>query len=345
MRIVFTIILSSFFSLVKAQSGSNNNLAEALSFSVGSTFGKAKILKKVDKLVLAQVTVSFKQMTTKAVQMTEKKRTLFGKSPGSSATASVTAYLETSDGELGSSDYLEITNHFYYYFQHKLKAAGIDTVGWDMVSNADLFKDNAKEKSEENEEEKSKGNSWVTYNAFNGSTMFGRSKSAAFLRMKKAGRMCEDLGGPALFINTVVDFADLDVSVNVNSGGYRSTWTPNASQTTSMKSQTKVTAYMKIPNLMENFESSFLINEKLNAESISVKDQLPAEADFATEISEDPARATKRSKFFSVSLSKKLESTPVVITTTREKYKVAAKKALEKYADAFVAKTLQMKSN
>lgn len=112
-----------------------------------------------------------------------------------------------------------------------------------------------------------------------------------------------------------------------------------------MKSETKVRAFMKIPALTDRLEYSFLITEKQAAESISIGAELPAETDYATSLAEDAERATKRSKFFSVSLSKKMESDPVVISTTREKYKAAAKKALEKYADAFIAKIKQMKKD
>lgn len=334
----------SFFCVFTA-TAQENNLAEAIDITAGGTFGKAKILKKTNKLVLAQVAVAFKQMTTKAVQMTEKKRTLFGKSPGKSATASVTAYLETTDGELNDNDYLEVTNHFHNYFQVKLKEAGIDTVAWAGISNTEFFKDNLKEKEDDNEEEKSKGNSWVTYNAYNGALFFKKPTQLAFLRLKKAAKLCDEFDGPALFINTTVDFADLDVAVDVKTSGYKSTWTPNSSQTTTMKSETKVRAFMKIPALTDRAEYSYLINEKQAAESISIANELPAEVDYATSLVEDPERATKRSKFFSVSLSKKMESDPVVISTTREKYKAAAKKALEKYADAFIAKLLQLKKD
>ena len=309
MRKFYAFFLASiaYPCIVSAQlTDSEKTLAESMDISAGGTFGKAKILKKTDRLVLAQVSVSFKQMTTKSVQMTEKKRTMFGKSPGKSATASVTAYLEITDGELSNDDYLEVTNYFHSYFQHKLKEAGIDTVGWAGVSNSDFIKNNSGDKEDVNDEEKSKGQSWVTYNAFNGGSPFKKPTQLAFLRLKKASKLCDEFGGPALFINTTVDFADLDVAVDVKTGGYKSTWTPSTSQSTTLKSETKVRAFMKIPSLTDRLEYSFLINDKQVAESISLSDELPAETDYATELSEDPERAKKRSKFFSVSLSKKM---------------------------------------
>jgi hypothetical protein len=336
-----------FFSVTSlAQPGDQEkDLAEAIEVSAGGTFGKPKILPKADKLAIVQVSVDFKQMTTKSVQKTEKKQGLIGKTPGKSATASVTAYLETADGELSASDYQEITHYFYYYLQKKLKESGIDTVAWSAVSNTEFFKDNEKEKPETNEEEKSKGNSWVTYNAFNGGTMYNGQGGFAFTKLKKTSKMCDDLGAPVLFVHTTVDFADLDVAVDVKTSGYQSTWTPSSSQTTTMKSETKVKAFMKIPAFTERTEYSYVVNDKNAAENVNVKTELPAEMNYATELTEDPSRAEKRSKVFSVSLSKKMESDPVVISTTKENYKAAAKKALEKYADAFVAKLKQMKKD
>lgn len=39
-----------------------------------------------------------------------------------------------------------------------------------------------------------------------------------------------------------------------------------------------------------------------------------------------------------------MESAPVIISTTISNYKAAAKKALERYADAIIAKAIVMKS-
>lgn len=344
MNLKSVLTTATFFLLLNA-AAQQNNIAEALSITAGGTFGKSKIAPKLTKLGIAQVTVDFKQMSTKAISKTEKKQGLFGKTAGKSATASVTAYLETTDGELENSDYVEITNHFYYYLQRKLKESGIDTVAWSAVAATDFFTDNAKEKNDDNEEEKKKGNSWISYNAFNGSTMFNGNGGMAFLKMKKNSKMCDAIDAPTIFVYATVEFADIDVNVDVKTGGYKSTWTPGASsQTTTMSSKTSVGAVMKVA-AMNGMQSCYLSNHKEQAENINVVADIPAEMDYATSLTEDPARAEKRSKIFHIGLSKKMESDPVVITTTKDKYKAAAKKALEKYADAMVAKFMAMKKD
>jgi hypothetical protein len=109
-----------------------------------------------------------------------------------------------------------------------------------------------------------------------------------------------------------------------------------------MKSKTSVAPFMKVA---ASGGLSLLYNEKNQMESLATAADIPAETNYHDALSEDPDRAKKRSALFSVSFSKRLESTPVVITTTREKYKDAAKKALEHYADAFIAKAKELKSS
>jgi hypothetical protein len=82
---------------------------------------------------------------------------------------------------------------------------------------------------------------------------------------------------------------------------------------------------------------SLLWNEKMHAESILVGDPIFGGQAYSTEVSEDPSRV-KRTGF---DFAKKLK--PIVIETTKGQYKEAAKKALEKHADAFIAKAMSMR--
>lgn len=343
---ILTIALSIFIAKgINAQTDEQKQMAEAIKITGGGTFFKPKIMPSLSKLALAQVTVNFKTVSTKSVTKVEKKQGIFGKQVGSAATASITSYLETTDGELDEKDYQEVVNHFYSYFQRKLKENNIDTVGWDKISATDFYKDGDKEK-DDNEEEKAKGNSWISHSAHNGNELFNGKTGFAFMKGKKAGKMCEEVDAPVAFIHTTVDFADLDVDVNIKSNAYKSTWTPNATNTTSFDSKSKVSAIMKISSMIESGNYlSMLINEKMHQENITLNESVPSDADYATEMVKDPSRAEKRSKVFRVSLSKKMESTPVVISTTKEKYKAAAKQALERYADTFIAKALVLKKD
>ena len=60
-------------------------------------------------------------------------------------------------------------------------------------------------------------------------------------------------------------------------------------------------------------------------------------AAYAEKVSQDASRL--KNNLFAFAKSQ----TPVVIETTRSKYKTTAKKSLEKYADAFIAKSILMK--
>ena len=82
---------------------------------------------------------------------------------------------------------------------------------------------------------------------------------------------------------------------------------------------------------------SLLWNEKSHAETIVVASPIFAEQKYYTEISEDEGRIKKNNWAMAKSLK------PIVIETTREQYKAAAKKALENWADAFIAKAKSMK--
>lgn len=342
-RNTLIIALSFFISTkISAQATAQESMAENVKITGGGTFFKPKIMPSLSKLALAQVTVDFKTVSTKAVTKVEKKQGLFGKQAGSAATASITAYLETTDGELESKDYQELADQFYAYFQRKLKENGIDTVAWDKILQSDIYKDSEKDKSD-NEEEKAKGNAWVSYSAHQGSEIFNGSTAFGFGKMKKAGKLCEEADAPAGFIHVTLDFAELNVDVSIRSNAYQSTWTPNATNTTTFNSSSSVAAFMKVASFPETGKFSSLLNEKMQMENVTLNGPVPAGLDYATEMVKDPSRAEKRSQFFRVSLSKKMESTPVVISTTKEKYKAAARQALERYADTFIAKALVMK--
>jgi hypothetical protein len=324
-----------------------NNQADALTISGGGTFGKAKILGKMNRLAIAQYNVVYKQATTVAVTKREKEFSGFGKSPGKAATGSVTAYLETTDGELSQDDFQEITDHGYNYFQQALKKAGLDTVAWSKISSTEYYKEDGKEEEgDEKGQEQNRGQWWTTTAAFHGNSMYGRKAigSFAFGKAKRAAKFSDEVGGAGAYLNLTVDFADIQVDVDVKTSGYRSTWTPSYNtigRTTKMSSKTSVAPFMKVA---ANGGFSLLYNESNVAESVQLVRDVPAEMDYHTEVSEDADRAKKRSSLFSVSFSKKLESTPVVITTTKDKYKTAAKKALERYADTWIAKIQESRS-
>lgn len=345
MRKMMFLLINAVISLsLNAQlTDAQKKLGESLDIVVGGTFGKPKVMPKMEKLALAEVSVNFKQVTTKAVQKVEKKAGFFGKSPGKAAQASVTAYLETTDGELSAADYQEVVDHFYGYFQKKLKEAGIDTVAWSAVTGSDYYK-GADDDKADHEEEKAKGNTWVAYQAYGGKQLFNGKNGFAFLKSKSVSRMSDELGAALGFINVTVDFAYIDVDLNIQTGNAYKSANSSSNNTTVMNSETAVSPYMRVSDFYETLRFSLLHNDKVQMENVNVKMGIAAEMNFATEVVKDPSRAEKRNEFFRIGLVKKLESEPVVIATTREKYKAAAKRALERYAEAFVIKAQMVKN-
>ncbi len=78
---------------------------------------------------------------------------------------------------------------------------------------------------------------------------------------------------------------------------------------------------------------SYFWNKKSQSESLILRGEIESGINYSDNIGEDVSKArTGLAKQFAF----RKEMTPVVIETTREKYKNAAKKALEKYADEFV---------
>ncbi|MBS1683083.1 MAG: hypothetical protein JST48_15330 [Bacteroidetes bacterium] len=70
---------------------------------------KSKLIPKLKKFAITELTVNYK-LTTTAKTIAQEK------SSGKIAGARVTAYLEFTDGEPAQSDFQKITDHFYSYF-------------------------------------------------------------------------------------------------------------------------------------------------------------------------------------------------------------------------------------
>ena len=200
------------FTLIAAFAmGSLASLAqdETMRVQTGGTFGKPKIVPRLEKFALAQLSVNYKLTTT---QMTVGKEKQFG-GGAKMAGARITAYLETTDGELTDADFQEVTDHFYSYFQKKLKSSGIDTVAWSAITATDFYKDG--NEASGSKEEKGENLVKVTTSAHKGNSMYGGLTGFAFGKIKKASRFCKELGAPAGFFHVTVDFADVTAGVDI----------------------------------------------------------------------------------------------------------------------------------
>lgn len=315
-------------------------LADAIDIQVGGTFGKPKVSPKVEKLGIAQVSIKYKTVSTAKLNINAKKQGLFGKSSAGSRTASSTAFLNFSDQEMSPQDYQEVTNHFYYTLQRKLKENGIDTVAWSSIESTDFYKsagDNANEfpKVETNDEDAS-----VTYNAFGGGQI-SNGTGFAFLKMKSNSKMCDAIGAPTFFINIVLDFVDLDIqggsSVRSSQGN---SFGIGASTTASFSAKHNAAADIVIAP-----SSSLLSNNKEQAETWMFKSDIPVGVPYATAMEENEEKVKKKTVLQTLfHKSEALKRTPLVVTTTKENYKNAVKKAAENYATAIVGKFKAMKA-
>ena len=289
---------------------------------------KPKLIAKLPKLAISQITIKYKLAST-AKTIGKDKRT------GVVAGAKLSAYLETTDGELTSNDFQEITDAFYVYFQKKLQSNNIQTVDWSTITATEFYK------SEEPKEDKKTSrneNVWVKSTANNGNVLYGGGLGFSFLKAKRAAKFCEELGASAGFFYLTVDFADLLIDLDVNQS---TTQTMFTSTTTRSKKYTwAVNPIVKIDSPLyglNQYDYTMLTDEKLNAEMSIVSEPIQGTLKYADSATEDASKLKNSLWAF------RKEMQPVVIQTTKEKYKAAAKEALEKYADAFVAKAIQLK--
>ncbi len=313
--------LSCFSHISQAQ-----NNADALKIGVGGSFAKPKIMPNLEKFGIAQMTVTYKLTSTERAVGKDK-------SSGQMAGAKLTAYLETTDGELTSADFQEVTDHFYSYFQKQLKQNGYDTVAWSTITGTDFYKD-ADDRKETNEEEKKNGQVFMTYNARNGNSIYGGGIAFTFGKSKKASRFCEEIGAPAGFFYLTVDFADLLVDVDIKSKEHDGYY--GFERTTNFKYNAATKPVMKVT---PDKEFTLLWNEKTQSETIILQKDIESGIKYHTALNRDRSRIKSGAFAFAKSMD------PVVVETTRAQYKAAAKNALENYADAFIAKAKEVKKD
>jgi hypothetical protein len=294
---------------------------------------KPKILSKLDKLALAQITVNYKLTTT--------AKTIAKGNLGGVAGARVTAYLEITDGDLTENDFQEITDYFYSYFERQLQSNGIDTVAWSTITATDFYKNADKPEPEKEEDKHDKGgNVWVTSTAHHGNILHGRHELGfAFGKIKKGAAFAEEIGAPAGYFYLTVDFADvvmgLEIKQTSNSLVYGGWYTPG---TTSKKYTWGVNPTMTVGQAETGL--TLFWNKKSQGEVLWLTKEISGASKYNDRYSEDMSKARSGlAKQFAF----RKEMTPVLIETTKEKYKAAAKKTLEKYADAFIEKVKALK--
>ena len=342
----YSLLMSiCLLAVITAFSQDEKSVDETFKMYAGGTFGKGKMFGKMEKLALAQTSIYFKTATTREV--IENERGVFGqrKSGGGSVAGRITAYLETSDGELTDADFQELADGFYTYLSGKLKENGISTADWNAISNAEFYKEQGTDVDDvkkDMDEMKKKGQIYAHINSNKGNTLWrynitgGMSPGFAFGKAKKAAKFSEELDADLAFMHIVVDFADIMLDGDVHTGtkhSYGADGMTKITKTKNWKMDASVGAHVKVA---ANAGMSMFYNQKNLTESMGISRDVSSNTQFATSVAEDPNREKLRKK--DNLFAKDFNMTPVVITTTKAQYKAAAKKALENYADFFVAK-------
>jgi hypothetical protein len=293
---------------------------------------KSKIIPKMTRLAIAQLVVDYKLTTTaKAITQEASSRKLAG--------ARVSAYLEFTDGDMTKEEYQEITNYFYSYFQRKLKAAGIDTVSWSAVTGTEFYQKSADDQATGEKKEKG-SNVWKTAVANNGKILHHGNVGFAGGKGKRAVEFSKDLDAVMGLFELEVDFADVVVNLEVKTrerhdlfGGW---YFP---EVTTTKYTWGINPEMRIGNTDGTLP--LLSPAKGWGEVLMLWKDIESKATYADAMTEDVSKGRSTVKAL-VAFRKEL--TPVLIQTTREKYKAAARKTVEAYADNFVAMCQKLKN-
>lgn len=341
--IILSLLAGTICYHVHAQPDATKLAQDNMKITAGGTFGKPKIVPSLDKLAIAQSSIYFKTATTREVL--ENERGLFGgrKSGGGSVAGRITAYLETTDGELTEADYQKMADEFYQYLSAKLTAAGVTTVDWQKVAATEFYQEEGKDIEDVRKDASAmrrKGQIYTMVNANKGSTLWkyditgGPSLGFAMGKIKKASRFSDDVEAPVVFMHLTVDFADifLDGDVKTSSSREETMFYTKVTKSKNFKMDAKVGADVKVST---NGASMFW-NHKSQSEILNVTGDIHSDMPFASGVSQDETKEVLRKK--DNLFAKDFNMTPMVVTTTKEKYMAAAKKALENYADAFVAR-------
>jgi hypothetical protein len=292
---------------------------------------QSKIIPKLKKLAITELTVNYK-LTTTAKTIAQEK------SSGKIAGARVTAYLEFTDGDPSQDDFQGITDHFYRYFQKKLKANGIDTVGWNEVMSSDFYQKIGDDEKDDSKKEGG-GNEWIVCTANKGKIVHSGQAGFAGGKGKRAADFADQFGTGASF-KVNVDFADVMVNLDIKTterkdlfGGW---YYP---EVTKQKYTWGVHAQMMVGD-QDNKQWTYIWGTKGWPEFLFQWSDIPVEGNYAASMTEDVSKARSGlAKQFAF----RKELTPVLIQTTRDKYVAAAKHAVEKWVDAFVERAVMMR--
>jgi len=308
---------------------------QALEKSDASRFNwdKSKLIPNLKKLAITELTVNYK-LTTTAKTIAQERST------GKIAGARVSAYLEFTDTEPTQDDFQGITDHFYRYFQKKLKANGIDTVGWNEMTASDFYQKIGDDDKDDSRKEGG-GNEWVVCTANKGKIVHSGQAGFAGGKGKRATDFAKDFGTGASF-KVNVDFADVLVNLEIKSTARKDLFDGWYYPATTKQKYTWAVHAMMLVGDQDNKQWTYIWGTKGWPEFLFQWNDIPVDGNYATSLTEDVSKARSGlAKQFAF----RKELTPVLIQTTRDKYKAAATQAVEKWVDAFVERAVQMRKN
>lgn len=296
---------------------------------------QSKLIPKLKKLAITELTVNYKLTTTaKTIAQEKDTRKMAG--------ARVTAYLETTDGDLTQDDFQGITDHFYHYFQKKLKENGIDTVGWNAVTASNFYQKIGDDEEKDDSKKEGGGNEWVVCTANKGKIVHSGQAGFAGGKGKRSVDFADELDAVGASFKVNVDFAEVAVNLEISTrerkdlfGGW---YYP---EVTTQKYTWGVHAQMQVGD-QDNKQWTYIWGTKGWPEFLFQWSDIPVEGNYADNMTED---ASKARSGLAKQFAFRKELTPMLIQTTREKYKAAATHAVEKWADAFVARCVEMRKN
>jgi hypothetical protein len=328
MLILLTIVFTHGVVLAQKKKGAVVEKTDASRFN----WDNSKLVPKLKKLAITELTVNYK-LTTTAKTIAQEQR-----SGGQIAGARVTGFLEFTDSEPTQTDFQGITDHFYRYFQKKLKENGIDTVGWNEITASEFYQKIGDDDEKDNEKEGG-GNKWVVSTANKGKIVHKGMAGFAGGKGKRAMEFADQLGTGASF-KVNVDFADVMVNLEVKSTDEKDIGNGWYYPATSSKKYTwGVHAQMMVGD-QDNKERTYIWGTKGWPEFLYQWTDVPVTGDYAESVTEDVSKARGGiAKQFAF----RKELDPVLVQTTREKYLVAATHAVEKWVDAFVERAVQMR--
>jgi hypothetical protein len=316
---------------------------EAISITGGGAMGKKTIIPKLSKVGITQATIFFKTVTTKEFFKNERGPLDGRKHDGGSISMRATAFLEFSDGEMTDADYQEIADHYYTALNKSFEASGISTVKWDVITGTDFYQSAGSEIDKPAEANKN-GHAYVVYNANKGKTLapynpFAKLNLGTGIGIKKGAAFSKDIGAPEVFVHAVLDFADIELEGDVKTK--RSTQDMSLSLGFKIIKTTKnyTTTANALPSVKVAGGNSwdgrslggrlYFFNERMQGDFMGFAADITSNLPFTTEVTQDPDRKVlKSNNIFATDFNYE----PVVMVTTKEKYKAAAKKALENSA-------------